>query len=221
MGIIDMIPMSIRMLLLYVNSKKVTKRQNMSEAQKLEAIRRKESFWKGNEGFAPTTVGEIQSPAVAIGMRDMASIYCSLHAPNDALRHLNAIGTSLMDNYNSLPNDQQHAHKRQSIYEAQIFAWLHEADAYAQLKNTDRVRLLFDKINQTQLASIESDPSNKRLHDFYHQCIQQAFDTFIGMANSNPDIKQNIYQTCLKLLKTFDRRDPGNDTITELIERFH
>lgn len=221
MGMIDMIPMSIRIMMLYVKCKKLTKRQDMSETQKLEAIRRKEYFWKGSEGFAPTKVGKIQSPAVSIGMRDMAGIYCLLHAPNDALRHLNAIGTSLMDNYNSLPNDQQHAHKRQSIFEAQIFAWLHEADAYAQLKNTDRVRLLFDKINQTLLTAIESDPSNKRLHAFYHQCIQQTFDTFIDMANTNPDIKQNIYQTCLKLLKTFDRRDPGNDTITELIKRFH
>lgn len=221
MGFIDILPSSIRIALLYVGSSKIAKKDGKSNKEKLQLILKKEKFWQGTKGFVPTGKGEVNSPALCIGMRDMAGIFVKLHSPDDALRYLNGIGGKLMTNLNNLPNDKQHAHKRQSIYEAQIFAWLHEATAYAQKNDVNRVKGAFDKMNQNLLSAIESDPSNKRLHDIYLYMIESTFNTFIDMAKEYSANKQNIYRTCLDLLMTYNQRDPGNDMINEFIGRFH
>lgn len=220
MGLIDILPVSMRAALLYAKSAKVAK-SDKSNGEKLELIRKKENFWKGKSGFCPEKIGKEQAIAVSIGLKDLANIYNSINSPDDALRCLNAIGNTLTDSLNSLPNNEQTAHKRQSIYENQVWAWLHEATAYAKKNNVDKCRELLDKINVSINKRIESEPANKRLADFCDYTVSQTFDLFINLAKEFPDNQQKAYQTCLSLLKTFKERDPGNETVQEYIERFH
>ena len=220
MGLIDILPVSMRAALLYVKSAKVAK-SDKSNGEKLELIRKKEDFWKGKSGFYPEKIGREQAIAVSIGLKDLANIYNSINSPDDALRCLKAIGNTLIDGLNSLPNNKHTAHKRQSIYENQIWAWLHEATAYAKKNNIDNCKELLDKINISINKKIESEPANKRLADFSDYTVSQTFDIFINLAKEFPDNQQKAYQTCLNLLKAFKERDPGNETVQEYIERFH
>lgn len=221
MGLIDIIPSSLRIGFLYIASNKIAKKEGKTDQEKLQMIHRKEKFWQGKTGFIPSGEGEVNSPALCVGMRDMARIYTQLHSPDDALRYINGIGNRLMNNLNSLPNDERHAHKKQSLYEAQVFAWYYEAVAYAQKNELNRAKSVFDNMNQNLLKSIEREPSNTRLHDVYEHMNEMTFRTFINMAKEYPTHKQDIYRTCLDLLKTYDQRDPGNDHINDLIGRFH
>lgn len=221
MGLIDIVPVSIRLAFLYSKAGKIAKQEGMSNEEKLQKIYCLENYWKGKSGFNPMSVGEGQAPAICIGKKDMARIFTSLHSPDDALRYVDGLGNLLMDILNRIPDNEQNANKRDSVYEAQIFAWYYEAVSYAQKNDAERSRLLFNKINQNMLVTIESNPSNKRLNDVYHYMINETFNTFIDMANEFPAQKQEVYKALLNLLKTFDQRDPGNEHITDLISRFH
>ena len=220
MGLIDILPVSMRAALLYAKSAKVAKTDKTNK-EKLELIRKKENFWKGKSGFHPEKIGKEQAVAVSIGLKDLANIYNSINSPDDALRCLGAIGNTLTDSLNSLPNTEQTAHKRQSIYENQIWAWLHEATAYAKKNNIEKCRELLDRINVSINKKIESEPANKRLADFCAYTVSQTFNIFINLAKEFPENQQKAYYTCLSLLKAFKERDPGNETVQEYIERFH
>jgi hypothetical protein len=220
MGLIDILPVSMRAALLFAKSAKIAK-TDITNKEKLEMIRKKENFWKGKYGFNPEKTGKEQAIAVSIGLTDLAKIYNSIDSPDDALRCLDTIGNTLTDSLNSLPNTEQTAHKRQSIYENQIWAWLYEAMAYAKKNNTEKCRELLDRINVSINKKIESEPANKRLVDFCAYTVSQTFDIFINLAKDFPESQQKAYHTCLSLLKAFKERDPGNETVQEYIERFH
>lgn len=215
------LPMSVRLAFLYKESTAIAKDDSLSPQQKLEKIHEKEVKWSGKEGFNPKAVGNVQAPAICIGLKDMAGIFVKLNSPDDALRYINTIGTSFAEILNELPVTAENAGKRQRIFEGLVFCWEHEANAYAQKNDIERVRLIYSKINQYMLATIEEDPSNKRINDLYNHMNYQTFNTFINMANAFPATKQEAYLTCLRLLKSFDHRDPGNDILQDLIGRFH
>lgn len=222
MGLLcKVLPKSVCLALLYKESTTIAKDDRLSAQQKLEKIHEKEVKWGGQEGFNPKSVGKIQAPAICIGLKDMAGIFVKLNSPDDALRCINAIGTSLADILNDIPVTAEKARKRQHIFEGLIFSWANEANAYAQKNDIERVRLIYSKINQYMLATIEEDPSNKRLNDLYNHMNYQTFNTFVNMADTFPTTKQEAYYTCLKLLKSFDRRDPDNDILQDLIGRFY
>lgn len=220
MGLIDMIPVSVRLGSLYVKARKIAEAGDKSNEEKLQQIYRLERHWSGKSGFDPTTVGHLQAPAIYIGKKDMARIFTSLHAPDDALRYADGLGDQIMDFLSRMPDDKDGANRRASVYEAQVFAWYYEAVAHAQKNDIERTRLLFSKINQNMLATIEADPANKRLNDVYHYMINETFETFVSYIDMYPDNKQQALRLLLNLLKTFDRRDPGNELIAELMGRY-
>lgn len=219
MGIIDVLPMSIRIALLYSKAAKIAK-TDKSHDEKLKLIRKKENFWKGKSGFHPEIVGAKQSLYVSIGLKDMAKIYNSIQAPNNAIRCVNTIGNSLIDYLKALPKDESFSRKRHLAFESQVWAWLHKATAYAMKNTIDKCRELLDNTNQAINTQIELEPANKRLADIYDYTISRTYSTFLQIADDFPNNALKARLTCLYLLQKFQNRDPNNDLIQEYINQF-
>lgn len=205
-------PRSIRMAFLYAKSKKIAANKSLDREKKIEAIHKKEKSWIGTPIDILKGVGE-QDAAIAIGFKDMAKIFTSLDAPNDALRYLDVLEKSF-------PAIVEFKKQNEAIYEAYVFSMLYRGIAYAQKGQIDKCQKQFDLLNKTLNESISADPSNSRIQDVYGYCNKHIFDTYMSIANNYSDLKQQAYRACLNQFKEFDSRDPDNEQIQDFISRF-
>ena len=107
-----------------------------------------------------------------------------------------------------------------AILEGFLFSLYHRGNAYAQKGQVDLCAQQFDRLNLTLNEQISNNPANARLQDAYKYFNKQIFNTYINIAENYPNQKQEVYRICLNQLKTFDKRDPGNEQIQGYIGRF-
>lgn len=212
MGLLKILPRSIRMAFLYAKSKKIAADKSLSREKRVEAIRKKEKSWIGTPNDILKGTGE-QDAAIAIGFRDMAKIYTSLEAPDDALRFLDAVEISF-------PAIVEYKKQNETVYEAYLFSMLYRGIAYAQKGQIEKCQKQFDLLNKNLNDAICVDPSNSRVQDVYHYCNKQIFSAYMSIADKYSDLKQQAYRTCLNQFKEFDGRDPNNEQIQDFISRF-
>ena len=211
MGLLKILPRSIRVALFYVKAKKISSNKAISHQVKLDSIHKKEKSWIGNVSEIIKGTGE-QDVAIVIGLKDIASIYIQMEAPDDALRYLNTIE----DYFPRILERKAHV---ESFYEAFLFSFLHRGKAYALKGNIVSCYDQFDFLNCKINERITTDPSNSRLHNLYKHINSQVYRTYMNLANKYPEKEQIVFQTCLSQFKVFDERDPGNEQIQDYIEK--
>lgn len=212
MGLIKLFPRSIRMALYYVKSKKVSVNKSISREAKIEAVHKLEKKWIGNV-FEVLRGTKEQDVAIAIGVKDMAKIFVKLDAPDDALNYLNSVEDIfpvLLDIKNN----------NSSVFEAYIFSLFLRGNAYALKGLIDECYNQFDLVNVKLNEQMASEPSNSRLQSMNNYLTEQMFDVYLILADKFPEKRQPAYRACLNQLKVFLERDPGNDIIQDLIDRF-
>ena len=212
MGLNKLLPRSIRMALFYAKAKKLVANNSFSREEKIERIHKLEKSWIGDITGIIRGTGE-QDAAIVIGCKDVASIYLQLQAPDDALRYLNAVE-------NVFPLILEIKSQSEAILEGFLFSLYHRGNAYAQKGQVDLCAQQFDRLNLTLNEQISNNPANARLQDVYKYFNKQIFNTYINIAENYPNQKQEVYRICLNQLKTFDKRDPGNEQIQGYIGRF-
>lgn len=236
MGFIDLLPMSLRISILYYRSFKISKLEKASIKEKKDKIYKLEKLLKGKDCFDIKKVGREQAIATSIGRVDMAKIFNSLSSPDDALRYLSEIDTFLLyilngDHINEtqssidrifdkiekdIPFDKS---KSQTIFETLILTLLYRCFAYSLKKDMECCKQLAKQINSTILNQIEKNPANKRLNDLYKYSVAQTYEVFINIGRLNPANRNKAHNICLELLLDFDKNDPGNDLIHEYIQK--
>lgn len=212
MGLQKILPRSVRMAFLYVKSKKIAASNNLTREAKITAIRKKEKGWIVTPSDILKGDGE-QDRAIAVGLKDLAKIYISLEAPDDALRCLYVVEKEF-------PKILKRKKHTEAITETFIFSMLYKGIAYAQKGIVNLCQTQFDQLNLKLNNLISEDPSSSRLQELYNYCNNRIFYTYLSIAEKYPDQEQLAYRTCLNQLKSFDERDPNNEIIQDLINRF-
>lgn len=211
MGLQNLLPRSIRMACLYVKSKKIIADTQMSRAQKIAAIRKKEQAWTSNLSNMLKGTNK-QDVAVAVGMKDLAKIYTSLESPDDALRFINVLG-------NHLHQIVEHKGDNEFVFNTYIYYFYYKGKAYAQKGMIEECQKQFDILNLKLNESIAKDPSRSSLQEMYTYLNIQIYNNYINIAQRFTNIQLPAYKTCLDQFKTFDRRDPGNEQIQDIINK--
>ena len=213
MGLQKLLPRSIRVASCYVKCTKTKANKQLSREQKLNAILKIENAWLGD--LTKLFKGEgIQDGAIAVGMKDMAAIYTSLNAPDDAIRFLNEALGHFPRIVAERPTDQ-------TMFISYMLAIYYKGKAYSQKGMVEACEKEYDDVNLKLNTAIANDPSNSRLQELYGYLNKQIFYDYIAIADNFQDRKQNAYRTCFNQLKTFEQRDPGNSQLLDYIDRFN
>ena len=209
MGLQNLLPRSIRMAFLYVKSKKILADAQMSRTQKIAAIRKKEQAWMSNLSNMLKGINK-QDIAVTVGMKDLAKIYTSLESPDDALRFIN-----VLDNH--IHQLVEYKGDNEFVFNTYNYYFYYKGKAYAQKGMIEECQKQFDILNLKLNESIAKDPSKSSLQEMYNHLNTQIYNNYIDIAEKFTNIQLSAYKTCLDQFKTFDRRDPGNEQIQDMI----
>jgi hypothetical protein len=197
------------MAFLYVKSKKILADAQMSRTQKIAAIRKKEQAWMSNLSNMLKGINK-QDIAVTVGMKDLAKIYTSLESPDDALRFIN-----VLDNH--IHQLVEYKGDNEFVFNTYIYYFYYKGKAYAQKGMIEECQKQFDILNLKLNESIAKDPSKSSLQEMYNHLNIQIYNNYIDIAEKFTNIQLSAYKTCLDQFKTFDRRDPGNEQIQDMI----
>lgn len=236
MGFIDLLPMNLRISILYYRSFKISKSKKASVKEKIDKIYGLEKVLKGKSGFDIKKVGREQAIATSIGRVDMAKIFNSLSSPDDALRYLSEIDTFLLNYIKGEPTYETQSSidrifnkvemdipydnsKKQTVFETLVLTLLYRCIAYSLRNEMECCKQLAKQINNIILNQIEMNPANKRLDDLYKYSVDKTYEVFINIGKSNPANRRIARDICLELLFAFDKNDPGNDFIQEYIQK--
>ena len=77
----------------------------------------------------------------------------------------------------------------------------------------------FDILNLKLNESIAKDPSRSSLQEMYTYLNIQIYNNYINIAQRFTNIQLPAYKTFLDQFTTFDRRDPGNEQIQDIINK--
>lgn len=213
MGLIKLLPRSLSMALFYMRAKKVAARNTLTNEEKIKKIHRLENSCIDDITEIIHGSSE-QDVAIAIGLKDMSKIYLQLNEPDEALRYLSVVE-------NVFPTFVKMKSDKESIFEGFLFSLFYRGRAYAMKGNVEQCAEQFDLLNKEVNERISKDPSNSRLVDVYVFFNSKFFNTMIEIPKDHPAKKQEAYNTCLRFLKIFETRDPGNEQLLDYIGRFH
>lgn len=211
MGIIKLFPRSIRMAIFYAKSKKIVALYaDNNNVALTEIINLEKKIIGGTSIFKGSNR---QDEAIAIGMKDMAKIFIEVNSPDNALRYLE----SIEKDYEKMISEQK---ENESLFEGYAFVLFYFGKAYAQKGMIDNCNIWFDKLNIVLNSKMSESPSNSRLCDIYRYMNKRLFNVYLRFAEDYPEKAQEVYCSCLQLLKKFEERDPGNEQLNELIQYF-
>lgn len=211
---IKFFPRTIRLAMFYTKALKISKDKSLDKSEKLSAIRSLEKKCGGQSYFTlKANKATLYTLTRAIGKKDIGRVYVSIESPAEAFSYLD----SALYDFNFIKIEG----KEKTIVENKSLVLMYLGMANALLGRTDKAIERFDELNLYLNDAICKDPSNDRLTGLYNYCIQNTFDAILKIAKRFPDKQQNIYKGLLNLLKEFDKRDPGNETIQEYLSRFH
>lgn len=211
---IKFFPKTMRLAMFYAKALRVSKNKALDKSEKISAIRSLEKKCGGQSYLTlKANKATLYTLTRAIGKKDIGRVYVSIESPENAFPYLE----SALYDFNFIKLEG----KEKTIVENKSLVLMYLGMANALLGEIDKTIERFDELNSYLNDEICKDPSNDRLANLYHYCIQTTFDSTLKMAKQFPTKQQDIYRGLLNLLKEFDQRDPGNETILECISRFH
>lgn len=212
---IKIFPLWFRLTRFYVKARKINSNNQLSRADKIAEMHKLEKRYIGDKTQAEALqLGKESSgsTAAAIGMKDIAGIYCDLKCAYDCRQYTSRAAVYFIDCKK----------KNSHIIEAKYFCFLYTGLAYLMDYDMENAFKFIDWMNELVNFEIERQPDNARLQQMRCYGYSKVYDGFVDFYNflETQETRKLVHVFFFDKLLTWEKNDPGNEKLLSLIDHW-